>query len=94
MIAPPCYLLDGPLCTGPDRRDAIKARMVNDLVDGRAQSRDQARRLLYARDFLGFDIELLVDEALAEAWRITAAGGADLDRTLTAIDAAMQEPAP
>jgi len=86
MIAPACYLLDGPQLAAADRRDAIKARMVNDLIDASVTDRSRARRLLYARDFLQFDIELLVDEALAEARKLLA--------ELAAVDTAMQEPRP
>ncbi|WP_316172455.1 hypothetical protein [Bradyrhizobium sp. SZCCHNRI2049] len=85
MIAPPCYIIDGPLMSSAARRDAVKARMVNDLVDSGTTDRDRARRLLYARSFLRFDIELMINEVLIETRVLLA--------QIAAVDAAMQEPA-
>jgi hypothetical protein len=65
---PRTYLVDGPLMSAADRRAAIKARMVLELMAADAfGNRDGARRALYAQDFFALDIELLVDEAMAEA---------------------------
>jgi hypothetical protein len=84
MIAPACYLLDGPLLSAADRRDVVKARMVRDLVDAGSADLTSARRLLYARDFFALDIELLATEALYEARAFR--------NQLAAVDGAMQEP--
>lgn len=67
-LAPRTYLVDGPLMASADRRAAIKNRMVLALMAADTfASRESARRTLYAQDFFALDIELLVDEARAEA---------------------------
>jgi len=67
-LSPPTYLVDGPLMGAADRRAAVKNRMVLELIAANAfDSRDNARRALYAQDFFALDIELLVNEAMAEA---------------------------
>ena len=65
---PRSYLVDGPLMGAADRRAAVKSRMVLALMAANAfDSRDSARRALYAQDFFALDIELLVNEAITEA---------------------------
>jgi hypothetical protein len=67
-LAPRTYLVDGPLMSAADRRAAIKNRMVLELMAANTfASRESARRTLYAQDFFAIDIELLVDEAMADA---------------------------
>jgi hypothetical protein len=67
-LAPCTYLVDGPLMSAAGRRAAIKNRMVLALMAANTfAARDGARRTLYAQDFFALDIELLVDEARAEA---------------------------
>jgi hypothetical protein len=67
-LAPGTYLVDGPLMASADRRAAVKSRMVLALMAANTfAGRDSARRTLYAQDFFALDIELLVDEARAEA---------------------------
>ena len=67
-LAPHTYLVDGPLMASADRRAAIKSRMVLALMAADTfASRDNARHVLYAQDFFALDIELLVDEAIADA---------------------------
>ncbi|MGJ4888903.1 hypothetical protein ACQR1Y_11955 [Bradyrhizobium sp. HKCCYLRH3099] len=87
MIAPRCYIVDGPPVSAGARRDAVKANMVRDLVAWAAglddhgepsalDHRDTVRRMLYARDYAGLDVELLADDAIAEARRKLGLGGA------------------
>jgi len=67
-LAPCTYLVDGSLMSANSRRAAIKNRMVLELIAANTfASREAARRTLYAQAFFTIDIELLVDEALAEA---------------------------
>jgi hypothetical protein len=67
-LAPRTYLVDGPLVSAASRRAAIKNQMVLELMAAKTfASRDDARRTLYALAFFAIDIELLVDEAMAEA---------------------------
>lgn len=100
MIAPACYLVDGPLMSAAARRDAVKARMIEALLAAGITTREPARRLLYAQDFPAFDIELLLDEAVAAAVTGQRASAADverlrlsdLDNQLAAIAQALREP--
>jgi hypothetical protein len=84
-LAPYTYLVDGPLMSAARRRSDVKSRMVLDLIAAKTfAGRDGARRTLYAREFFAIDIELLVDEAMAEAAAFAALTAAVANVTATA----------